>query len=147
MRRDSIAPGGAAGPLYIQNLLSSALTVEAPRTQSWARPSLPPPYTCFMSLQSFGFESPHWLARDQEQSRSPSSQKRLSRLPQSLPPLPGSFFRFQAAPKATVRSVVLGKIQAGSCVGDDDRFLAVHSKGNLTAQLGCQPDCVYVWGH
>lgn len=57
----------------------------------------PPPYSCFMSLQSFGFELPHWLARVRYQPPGSLSQGRLARFSQLLPPLPGSFFKFQAA--------------------------------------------------
>lgn len=68
------------------------------RRAGCALPSHPTPlYTCFMSLQSFGFELPHWLAGVHYQPPGSSSQGRLASFLQRLPPRPGSFLKSQAA--------------------------------------------------
>lgn len=61
-----------AGPLYIHETqdLAAQFCSSCRCSESRAGPTLPsphPPHTCFMSLQSFGFKPPHWLAGDRHQ--------------------------------------------------------------------------------
>lgn len=96
--------GVAPAPLPHQSRLRvpqlpSALSADAHRVQSLPVPPTPThTHTCFVSLQSFGSEPPHRLARGPHQS------------PQLLPPLSASLFKFQAGPRSDSMQVTRGTI-------------------------------------